>query len=117
MIRVYRASTEGDNVPRRRWRLQPRREELPEAWRCFFSTGNKYGAPEENRGPVLCWAQYEPMWRRHGETFTAAWIAEHAGSRPWGWWRYTGLSARKVIRGGELVDTRAPFDWWWRQHA
>jgi hypothetical protein len=56
----------------------------------------------------------EPLWRDHGEEILAEWVAEHPGTRPWGWWKFDATEPRPVVRGTALVSDRR---WWaerWR---
>ncbi len=94
-------------MPRRRWRTRERREPLSNAWQRFFATGQQFGGeddPKDGRwGVVLVWHQFEPMWVAHREAFLEEWIVEHAGTRPWAWWKYTATEGRRVIGGASAT--------------
>lgn len=49
----------------------------------------------------------EAGWREHGEQVLADWIAQHPGSRPWGWWAFAAPDARLRL-GGTDDDWRDP---------
>jgi hypothetical protein len=104
----------GADVARRRWRPRGRLESLTPAWRAFFEDGHEYGPPggPGKWGVALLWFRYEEMWRDFGEALVAEWAEEHAGRRPWAWWRYTATEPRQVVSGHELLmPVTAPGDW------
>lgn len=110
-------------MPRRKWRLRNRREPLSPAMRVYLELGpgglvavneatplDGYSAARFFDGE---WVR-AAAWREHGAAITAAWILEHPGTRPWGWWVYAAWEGRRCVAGAELlVPKQAPTDWDW----
>jgi hypothetical protein len=95
--RVAKTRTRADDLSETAWALltdQP----LPDpaeagGWEVFVlecpgSGGNAWG-------PTL-----EGLWAAHGEAITADWAAEHPGTRPACWWRWTAPRAAAGTRWG-----------------
>jgi hypothetical protein len=63
--------------------------------------------------------QQAALWRAHRDELLADWIREHAGSRPWSWWRWEALEPRRVVAHAELLMPvrSGSTDWqfWWHE--
>ena len=94
-------------MPRRAWRVRTRTASLADPMRVLLETGDPGrgnltlfllsrpggagGAPEVLR----------PVWEQHRDEIMTAWIEEHPGRRPYGWW-YGGDAPepRRVLQHG-----------------
>jgi hypothetical protein len=104
--------------------LKARREPLREALRRFLELGpaglqayTKADRPEDYLEARYFTPATEraAAWREHGEAITAAWVAEHPGTRPWGWWQYAATAPRSCVEGVRHVWPVGSGDWVWRK--
>jgi hypothetical protein len=111
-------------MPRRRWRLRDRREPLSPAMRAYLELGLgglqasvKASRPDGYEAAVYFTtaADRAKCWEQHGEEVTAAWIAAHPGTRPWGWWQFVAQGPRACLEGAEFVWKPGLGDWVWKQ--
>lgn len=110
-------------MPRRRWKLRDRREPLSPALRTYLELGlgGLQALAKASRPAGYEAATYfthssdrAAAWQEHGEDILAAWVREHAGSRPWGWWQYVATVPRACLEGAEFVlRGKNPGDWAW----
>lgn len=114
-------------MPRRRWLIKVRRTPLSPARRAYLELGFGGIRVAHERTPLdgyleAVWFTGDrdraDAWRTHGEAITAAWVLEHAGTRPWAWWAYTAPEPRQCTAGAELLCPKralTDFEWVWRQ--
>jgi hypothetical protein len=53
------------------------------------------------------------LWERFGEEILADHIAQHPGSRPWGWWRWSAPEAPRLVESGgiTILDVDNYYPW------
>ena len=114
-------------MPRRRWRLKDRREPLSPAMRAYLELGlgalqafAKAARPAGYESAVYFSHSSDraAVWQEYGQEITAVWAAEHAGTRPWGWWQFVATAPRACLEGAEYVYRGPkPGDgaWIWKQ--
>jgi hypothetical protein len=66
------------------------------------------------RGGRLDLAAVESAWQELRGELLAAWIPEHPGRRPWGWWRFDAPEPMRRLLGGydALGDRNLPAKTW-----
>ena len=111
-------------MPRRRWKLKDRREALSPALRVYLEVGlgGLQAIQKASRPAGYEAATYfahssdrAAAWQEYGEEITAAWAAEHAGTRPWGWWQFVATEPRACLEGDEFVWKPPLGDWVWKK--
>jgi hypothetical protein len=112
-------------MPRRRWRLRTRHEDLSESTIAFLTTHAFPLAADPEYDSLRFYRQLRPgsaelvtVWRDAGAEITTAWLRANPGSRPWAWWAVDAREPRWCVAGAELLAPKsAPsdFEWVWRQ--
>ena len=111
-------------MPRRKWRLKDRRQPLSPAVVAYLEVGlgallamPKRSRPDDWQETLFfrTTGDLAAAWEDYGEEITAAWAAEHAGTRPWGWWMFAGTAPRACVEGAEYVWKPGVGDWVWKQ--
>lgn len=113
-------------MPKRRWRVRGRREQLTEAIRRyaqFGDYGRSVGADAEDQpfsfeafllsGYALRgrFAELRDIWDEHGAELLADWLRKEPGTRPHIWWCVQAREPRRCLSGVEYVE---PFMEIWR---
>ncbi len=81
----------------RRYRTRQRRDDLAhlDAFGEFALTHGRDMLGGSGFGDGV--DQLAEAWELHGERIAAEWVAEHPGSRPWGWWVFTHRKERPIV--------------------
>jgi hypothetical protein len=106
-------------MPRRRWRLAGRRGQLTPALREWLETGNPFTPAAHAAGEASKWGVVlelaavhaegqRRLWADHRDLILSAWLREHAGCRPWGWWLTDAPEPRRCLGGAEHLQS---FGW------
>ena len=43
------------------------------------------------------------LWAQHEVELLARWVAQHPGSRPWAWWRFSAAEGRRQTSGAPIM--------------
>jgi hypothetical protein len=93
-------------------RRPPKDRDAIPAWaRKFFLTGGQPGREEDGHDEYVSAYFFhmpgEPdlkdLWERWRGELLPAWIREHPGTRPWGWWRFDAPSHRLKVGGSGVL--------------
>ena len=80
---------------RRRSHLRSQPKLSGERMTVYLETGCDYRFLDDNLGATIAESDAREAWRLHGAEITAAFIAEHPGRRPAGWWQFEAPALRQ----------------------
>jgi len=88
----------------RRWRVRERAEGLPAELAEVFLIGRRksFLAFIEVGGRTP--DQLREKWQEHRDVLLRAFVEQHPGRRPWGWWRYDATEPRRVLSGAAAAE-------------